>query len=57
MIPTSKPATMQSDLDAFASAQWSVWQSPAPTPLPVDAWRVDPLEVKLGRPFMYLRSS
>jgi hypothetical protein len=56
VIPTSKPATMQADLDAFASAQWAAWMSPAPAPLAVGEWKVASLDVPLGRPFMYLRS-
>jgi hypothetical protein len=56
VIPTSKPATMQADLDAFASAQWSAWTGAAPAPLPDVEWKVAWLDVPLGRPFMYLRS-
>jgi hypothetical protein len=56
VIPTSKPATMQADLDAFASAQWSAWASAPPAPLPDLEWKVASLDVPLGRPFMYLRS-
>jgi hypothetical protein len=56
VIPTSKPPTMQADLDAFASTQWGAWTSAAPAPLPDAAWKVATLDVPVGRPFMYLRS-
>jgi neutral ceramidase len=56
VIPSSKPASMQFDLDNFAAAQWSAWMSPAPSPLPDVEWKIEALDVPLGRPFMYLRS-
>lgn len=56
VIPSSKPADMQFDLNTFASAQWSAWMSAPPAALPDVEWKVASLDVPIGRPFMYLRS-